>query len=408
MKKTIRLGIIVLVSLALMLLTSWILSRNAARAGEEPASAPSSSGAVQISAGGCLHEWENGVCTICGTECIHEWENGVCRICGYECPHIRHDRYTLLCTTCGEKVGHSYVDCVCSCGAEPEFVYDKNDFPTDILEGTDEKGTLEKFVFDISDYKVRSGERSKKSERGFIVYTPYGYDESKQYNVLLLTHAAGHSCHDWFTIRHIFSVKYPRVYGRDVLDAMIALGYTDPLIVVSVEYRNIGRPGEVAGPFGEELRKCVLPFIAKNYSTYASFDEDGEFVPARRHFAIAGASFGSMILWEGMMVDCGDLFAYWGCFSGNVATAEEMCATVETAAEAGYTPDFIFSSGGSKEKDTISESRRVEEAIDSSDFLMRGGNAMYLILEGGDHIYSSWNVCLYDCLQVFFRNIHAG
>lgn len=408
MKRTIRIGVIVLISLALMLLTSWILSQKAAQEGAGGFfTVRPSSGAAQISAEGCVHEWENGVCRVCGTECLHEWENGVCTICGYHCPHMRHDAQTLVCMTCGAVVGHSYVDGICSCGAEPEFVYDKKDFPTELLEGSEQKGTLEKFVFDVNDLVVKRGQRSSKTERGFIVYTPYGYDRTKQYNVLLLTHAAGNSCHDWLTIRHIFSVDYPRVYGSDVLDAMIALGYVEPLIVVSVEYRNLGRPDEVAAPFGEELRNCVLPFIVKNYSTYASIDENGELVPARRHFGIAGASFGSMVLWGGMIADCSDLFAYWGCFSGNVATVEEMCADISAAAEAGYTPDYILAAGGTNEISTRADERRVEEAIDASDYLLRGGNAIYLVLQGGDHNYSSWNVCMYNCLQVFFRNIHA-
>lgn len=28
------------------------------------------------------HNYENGVCTICGAECVHDYEDGVCTICG--------------------------------------------------------------------------------------------------------------------------------------------------------------------------------------------------------------------------------------------------------------------------------------------------------------------------------------
>ncbi len=32
----------------------------------------------------CKHEFEGGVCRICGMRCSHEYENGVCKICGME------------------------------------------------------------------------------------------------------------------------------------------------------------------------------------------------------------------------------------------------------------------------------------------------------------------------------------
>ena len=47
----------------------------------------------------CNHEWQDGVCTICGKECQHEFIGGVCSICGKECQHEFVDG---VCTICGE------------------------------------------------------------------------------------------------------------------------------------------------------------------------------------------------------------------------------------------------------------------------------------------------------------------
>ncbi|MBO4818511.1 MAG: M15 family metallopeptidase [Firmicutes bacterium] len=50
----------------------------------------------------CKHNFENGVCTICGgfakDYCKHEYEAGVCKICGMQCEHEYMDG---VCKTCG-------------------------------------------------------------------------------------------------------------------------------------------------------------------------------------------------------------------------------------------------------------------------------------------------------------------
>ena len=32
----------------------------------------------------CKHQFEGGVCTVCGMQCDHKYENGICKICGME------------------------------------------------------------------------------------------------------------------------------------------------------------------------------------------------------------------------------------------------------------------------------------------------------------------------------------
>ena len=50
----------------------------------------------------CKHEFENGVCTVCGGSakeyCKHEFVGGVCNICGMQCEHEYKDG---VCTVCG-------------------------------------------------------------------------------------------------------------------------------------------------------------------------------------------------------------------------------------------------------------------------------------------------------------------
>ncbi len=64
------------------------------------------------------HQYENGVCTICGAACPgHSYENGTCTVCGAACPG--HSYENGFCTVCGAACpGHSYENGFCTvCGA---------------------------------------------------------------------------------------------------------------------------------------------------------------------------------------------------------------------------------------------------------------------------------------------------
>ena len=356
----------------------------------------------------CVHLWRSGVCTICGEECVHVWQSGVCTICAYACPHTDHDPETLICADCGETAEHRYVDLVCSCGAVPQFITDPSEFPEDVLDGSEQKGTLQTFVYDTRDGSVTpDAKREYKTQREFVVYTPYGYDPEERYNVLVLLHGAGQDCHEWLERRHIFNVSYPFFYGTDLLDAMIERGECEPLIVVSTEYRYFGTPAEVSGPYSRELREGILPYIVENYPTYASLDPEGRLVPAREHFAFSAASFGSMIMWGGMIESCGDIFAYWGGYSGNVTTTEDMVAELNAAGDAGYAPLMIYAGGGSLEESSYSDQRRFAQAVEQCDYLSNG-NAVYHFIKDREHAYSTWDMCLYNSLLVFYRNSHEA
>ena len=88
------------------------------------------------------HDFEDGVCTVCGfeqpeEECDeHDWENGVCTVCGEECTHTEKTNHqncvtgeynTTVCEECGEILNieavpgeHTMEDGVCTvCGFEP-------------------------------------------------------------------------------------------------------------------------------------------------------------------------------------------------------------------------------------------------------------------------------------------------
>ena len=240
-------------------------------------------GVCDVCGAQCSHVWENGVCSVCGLHCTHSWENGVCTICGLTCPHVRHDAETGRCPDCGLTVDHRMVngEC-CRCGAEPQFVMTPNDYPGEVLSAIpEEHGTLDTWHYFPLEGEVEPGERVVKSRqdkkiRELVVYTPPGYDPAQRYNLLLIAPGAGHSAHQWLEKTNRVNGLHPRITGRNLLDSMIAHGYTEPLIVAVVEYYLHGAAELVAPVYEQDLRQRVLPFLAREYSTFASVGEDGD------------------------------------------------------------------------------------------------------------------------------------
>lgn len=94
----------------------------------------------------------------------------------------------------------------------------------------EERGSVVRIDYDTRDYAEGSGATRTNTA---YVYLPYGYDESRRYNILYFVH--GH----YSTAASTFEDGDGVV--RKLLDQMIAHGDIDPMIVVTPSY-NYGQP----------------------------------------------------------------------------------------------------------------------------------------------------------------------
>ena len=358
----------------------------------------------------CVHVWEDGACTVCGLNCAHVWEDGVCTVCGLNCPHDRHDAETGVCPVCGLKVGHRYVNSVCSrCGAVPQVVLIPNDYPGEVLgEIPQEHGTLETWHYFPLTGEVESGGRVVKSRedkkiREIVVYTPPGYDPAERYDLLLIAPGAGHTAHQWLEKTNRVNGLYPRITGRDLLDSMIAHGYTEPLIVAVVEYYLHGAAENVAPVYEQDLRERVLPFLAREYATFATADDDGVFHPAPEHFAFIGVSFGSMMGWE-MLPECTDLFSYWGLYSGGFQDNAGLLWRLGQGVDETRPIHYLYAGDGTMLESWHAYYNRFEALLQGADALEEGRNALFYPIKKTEHNYADWNISLFNSLQLFFKN----
>jgi len=115
------------------------------------------------------------------------------------------------------------------------------------------------------------------------VYLPYGYDGSKQYNIIYFFHGTN-EMQDSF-------IGDERV--KNCLDNMIETGVAKPFIMVfPTYYYNYEERATDKVLFCDELRQDIMPLVESTYSTYAPTADDAGFAASRDHRAMAGYSQG--------------------------------------------------------------------------------------------------------------------
>lgn len=368
-------------------------------------------GVCTICGESCEHVWEDGVCTLCGVSCTHHWDRGVCRICGTICLHEQHDPKTGRCTVCWLPIEHDYVNAVCTrCGEGPGFIEKLLDFPEAAAAATEKKGKQETYHLPRTGGEVLPGARNlkryeDKTMLDFVVYTPYGYDPDQQYDVVIIAPGAGHNAHYWLDRANKLSVSTGRIKGVDLLDSMIASGHVKPAIFVVTEYYLHGQPAKSSVYLEQNLREYILPFLAENYATYASLDEAGQLVPAPEHFAFIGASFGAMIGWE-MLPGCTDLFSYWGLLSGvyQKREHEDMVEKINTSIGEMNPVRFLYAGDGNRAEGWLAYRNRIGALIKACGCFEEGKNILFLASQKTAHTFSTWDIGLYNCMQIFFQN----
>lgn len=146
----------------------------------------------------------------------------------------------------------------------------------------------------------------QKEWRPLMVYTPAGYNESKDsYPVVYIQHGGGEDHTGWMN------------QGRTaiIMDNLIAAGKAVPMIVVSAN-SNVSIPGarptggysyEGMQPFRQELLENVIPFVEKNYRVKAD----------RKYRAMCGLSMGGgQSFYVGLRAP--EVFANIGIFSAGI------------------------------------------------------------------------------------------
>lgn len=132
------------------------------------------------------------------------------------------------------------------------------------------------------------------------IYTPYGYDESKVYNVAYVSHGGGGNEVEWHYIGA----------AQNIFDNLIAEGEVAPTIVVTLDHSYFGWDMD---KIKDNLMNYVIPYMEANYSV--SKDPNGR--------AFCGLSMGGLTTTSVYSTNAGD-FGYlgiWSATNGNLDVA---------------------------------------------------------------------------------------
>ncbi|MBR6643651.1 MAG: hypothetical protein IKL28_08340 [Lachnospiraceae bacterium] len=279
------------------------------------------------------------------------------------------------------------------------FVYE---MPAAMLQKTDKKGTVERFLYNTETYDERV---SLPMAKAAWVYLPYGYDSKKQYNVLYLLHGGGVNEDWWFKM-------FPDTVT--ILDNMMAQGICEPCIIVTPTYyrgTEADRNAEfITEHFRFELCNDLIPAIEEHYSTYTGGDVSEEnLIKTRKHRAFAGLSLGSMTTYRAAFYNNYDLFSWYGPFSGccgpkgdRAVEVKRIIETLENGVNNNLPLDYLFCCNGDQDIAYEEHVEIMSNVTKTCNILKEGENYDFFIIPGGVHDMKAWQLHLYHALQIFF------
>ncbi len=260
-------------------------------------------------------------------------------------------------------------------------------------------GRIEEISYTTKDYYGDGAELIKSA----FVYLPYGYDETKQYNVLYLMHGIGGNEREWGMVDSNSKVKA-------MMDHLIEKGEIEPFIVVtpngrsSADFANTNADYNAFYKFGEELRNDLIPYIDANYATYAEYSEEGyDLTAARDHRAMAGLSMGGMQTTNIGMCECLDIISYFGAFSAAPTTypADKIAECLKSFEE--YDINYYYGVCGTGDSIALASSgAAVTGLTDKTDKLTDGKNFAWHTLPGG-HDFQIWYLGFYNFARLVFQ-----
>ncbi|MBQ9898743.1 MAG: carbohydrate binding domain-containing protein, partial [Ruminococcus sp.] len=237
-------------------------------------------------------------------------------------------------------------------------------------------------------------------QKALNVYTPYGYDPSKKYNIFYLMHGGGENENT------CFSDEYKL---QNIFDHMIKNGEIEPMIVVCPTFNGCPSPDNNmgAGTVWDEMRQSIIPFVESKYSTYAEDTTIDGLRASRFHRAYGGFSMGSGSTWNNFCNNL-DIIAYFMPLSGHCwLGAQGIQNAID---QSGFTQRdyFVFAATGDDDiaygnMMTLMPTLQADTKrfTYTSDFSQ--GNLYFLVAPGKTHWWGVVRWYIYDALPYFFH-----
>ena len=278
--------------------------------------------------------------------------------------------------------------------------------PDEMTKKIENCGTIETFTYQTKIYDI-NGNGTQTVEKKALVYLPYGYDESNEYNVLYLMHGGAEDHEYWFR---------KQKGAPEVLDNMFDQGLAESCIVVTPSFYTgdsggSGMNSEATDIFRYEFRNDLVPALEKEYATYCYGDtSEDNLIATREHRGFAGLSMGSMTSIRAALLGNLDICAYISSMSGGYDASDEdgtqgfaLISEALTDTFADYPLLFWLNSNGTDDI-ALTPHQSLNDLIlsEMDDYFTEGQNYDWILFPGGQHDFTSWLADLYNTLLVFF------
>ena len=298
-----------------------------------------------------------------------------------------------------------------------------------LFEPAAEQGRVELVQYLTHDHV---SDESVEIMKDLAVYLPYGYDETKQYDVLVLLHCAGADHRFWLVENREYRIagegqppsQYDwtlpgadspdgniPVYVPDMLDRMIEEGWCRPLIVVSPCIYLYDRQPSSAGTgydyvqFTREYGPDLMAYVAEHYATYAADGSRESLAKAREHFGLLGASFGAYAEYLCVIGDNFDLAAWYTFCGGGAIDPGGLMQSWQLHGTQDLPLKLLYISEGEYD-DRAGPEGSYNSLLYYGEYV--GGpfnpeNVRFTLIRGWGHEDHSYLVGLFNTLQLFFR-----
>jgi hypothetical protein len=302
-----------------------------------------------------------------------------------------------------------------------DFTYAMPDIPDAYTVPASQQGGLTKFYYATKNYDGDGRDEIKYA----TVYTPYGYDASKQYSIMYLMHGWSGSADDWLgTPGEPSEIKY-------CIDHLIQNGEAEPMIIAALTYYDDNTDEQtdnwdinLTKAFSTEFINDVMPAVESSYSTYALTADEAGLSASRSHRIFGGFSMGGVTTWYQF---CNSLkyvryfypasgSLYWGpdvdgkdqYFGGRYAS--------EAMAAQGYGKDdfYMYMTTGSEDYAKTIVDAQIGSMLLYPDIFSFGSpeengiNCSYGISDGEDHDFHGRLRDIYALLPVFSKKISSS
>ena len=248
--------------------------------------------------------------------------------------------------------------------------------PSAYTRQAEQRGTIEKFVYQAHDYFNDSALYEKTA----FVYLPYGYDENQTYDLLILCHGIGGSEYEWGMTNEDSKVKR-------IMDNLIQNGEIRPFIVVTPN----GRAGKTEDhssfySFDQELRNDLLPALAAKYAVD---------ITDRNRCAMAGLSMGGMQTINLGIGKCLDLFSAFGAFSACPTTNPASITAATLTAHPDLPVRVFYSICGTGDSIAYASATAAVDKLETMTKQLNEKNFIRQYVTGG-HDFGVWYLGFYN------------